>query len=520
MSPEDAPVNIVGVDCISAGEAAHCGSKSHARTLLHMKLMLSYPEEYFFFTESDGFCLDPELPAYLYEENKFWTNGGRDESDLDGRLEARPTERWYSFQAPWFAHRSILQAMIEAAPKIAYDDRLRWVDLYLSELVFAAPVPWERFRGAICMPIAGSLYNPNFPEWAPTLWAEGTAIALKSAREGVNMIHSCKTIETAQKLAKEYHGRFGRNRETVVAIHCYEGDLHQVQGNLPAYLHHRQSKVAIVSPTDSPVTVEGVDNIRAGLVGYTGQISLDRQLAQMKALLAAYPDHGFFLLNDSDSAVLDPVIPAYLYEEDVVWSNQVFDGVPNREPFPEGWPTVAFQPPYFLSRNMLERMVAAGDSGDPLVQATGSRPFIDFYMVQLTMVGKLPWKRMKDAVSWPISINRQQYPNPHEGQLAMYAHGLALVKNSIKGGTNIVHSVKDGATMSELVSLRRQYVEGNPSWTSKDNDAPWVGSPHTHRQAVNDRHPAAAAANRIAAERQRRAFLVQQQRRSITGLKA
>ena len=315
---------------------------------------------------------------------------------------------------------------------------------------------------------------------------------------------------------------FGRNHETVVAVHCYEGDLHQVQGNLPAYVHHQQSKVVIVSPTDSPVTIEGVDNIHRGLVGYTGQISLDRQLAQMKALLVAYPYHGFFLLNDSDSAVLDPVIPAYLYEEDVVWSNQVFDGVPNREPFPEGWPPVAFQPPYFLSRNMMEKMVAAGESGDPLVRATGSRPFIDFYMVQLTMVGKLPWKRMKDAVSWPISINQQQYPNPHEGQRAMYAHGRALAHNAVGGGgTNIVHSVKDGETMNELLALRRQYVVGNPNWTPKETAAPWVGSPHTHARAFgNKRHPAAEASNKIAAARQQRAFLVQQQRRSITGLKA
>jgi len=313
-----------------------------------------------------------------------------------------------------------------------------------------------------------------------------------------------------------------RNRETVVAIHCYAGDLHQVQGNLPAYLHHAGSKVVVVSPTDSAVVVEGVDNIHAGLVGYTGQVSLDRQLAQMKALLEAYPDHGFFLLNDADSAVLDPIIPAYLYDEDVVWSNQVFDGVPNREPFPEGWPPVAFQPPYFLSRSMMQRMVAVGESDHPLIKATGSRPFIDFYMVQLTMVGGLPWKRMMDAISWPISINQKQYPNPHIDQRKMYAHGFALAQRAVGlGGSNIVHSVKDGETMEKLVTLRRNYVAGHPNWVPAETEAPWVGgNPENRGRVMNNRHPAAAAGNRIAAERQRRALLVQQQRLTHPGLKA
>lgn len=518
MSPEDAPVNIPGVDCRSAGEAAHCGPKSHVRTLLHMNLMLEYPEENFFFTESDALCLDPEFPAYLYEERKFWTNGGRDESDLDGRLEARPTEEWYSFQAPWFAHRSIIETMIAAAPKVAYDDRLRWVDLYLSQLVFAAPVPWERFRGAICMPISGSLYNPNFPEWAPALWADGIKIATKSAREGVNFVHSVKTIESAELLVREYRNRFGRNRETVVSIHCYSGDEHMVREHMPAYVHHGQSEVVIISPIDSPVNIEGMTNIHAGKVGYTGQVSLDRQLAQMKALLEAYPEHGFFLLNDSDSAVLDPVIPLYLFEDDVVWSNQVFDGVPDREPFPQGWPTVAFQPPYFLSRQLMEAMVKAGESGDPLVRATGSRPFIDFYMVQLTMVGGLPWKRMKDAISWPISMNQVAHPNAPPAFKAPYAHGLALAQNAIAGGANTVHSVKDGVTMSALVEQRRQYVAGNPDWRPKDLPAPVVGDPteHTRKRgrqiSISEKH--------IAEARRQRAMLLQRQRYVPPGQKA
>ena len=150
------------------------------------------------------------------------------------------------------------------------------------------------------------------------------------------------------------------NEDTLVSVHCYAGDQHQFKDAMEIHTHHG-CPVVVMSPTDSPVNIShpGVTNVQAGLVGYTGQVSLTRQLAQMKALLE-FPQK-FFLLNDADSGIIDPRIPPECYAEDVVWSNQVFDGVENREPFPDGWPSVAFQPPYFLHRTSLEKMVAAGE---------------------------------------------------------------------------------------------------------------------------------------------------------------
>jgi hypothetical protein len=138
------------------------------------------------------------------------------------------------------------------------------------------------------------------------------------------------------------------------------------------------------------------------------------------------------------------------------------------------------------------------------------------------MVGGFPWKRMMDAISWPISINQKQYPNPHLDQRKMYAHGFALAQRAVGlGGSNIVHSVKDGETMEKLLTLRRNYVAGNPNWVPAETEAPWVGgNPENRGRVMNNRHPAAAAGNRIAAERQRRALLVQQQRLTHPGLKA
>lgn len=528
VSPADSRVDIEGVDCLAAGGRGHFGPEAQARHITHLKMLLDYPEDFFFINESDAFCIDTEFPAYLYADpEKFWTNGGRDESDLDGRLEARPRERWYSFQAPWWMPRRVIERMVEIAPRVQYDPRLKWIDLYLPELAFAAGVPFERFRDAICMPVAPSNYlDHELNAEVQEIYRNGMQIALKSAREGVNMIHSCKSIAAGRMLVEAYENGFKRNNDTLVSVHCYAGDLHQVEGNLPAYLHHK-SRVAVVSPTDSVATIShpDVDNIQAGLVGYTGQVSLDRQLLQMQALLTNYPKHKFFLLNDSDSAVLDPVIPAFLYEEDVVWSNMVMDHIPGREPFPDGWPTVAFQPPYFMSRRLLEKMVEAGLSGHPLVKATGSRPFIDFYMVQLTMVAGLPWKPMKDAVSWPISINRVAHPNPDAGTRAVYDHGFQLASNAVRNeGVSIVHSTKDGETTATLVELRRQFKEGHPDWSAKDREIPIVGE--RVAPILNGRHPAATAAAKIDSDRRQRAALLGQQRARIrratisSGLKA
>jgi hypothetical protein len=208
LSPADSAVNIPWVECRNVGEVAHFGPKAQQRHLAQMKLLIDeYPDEYFFINESDSFCVSPRLPDYLYSKpSTFWTNGGRDESTLDGRLEARPRERWFSFQGPWWMPRTIIERMVAAAPLLTYDGRLKWVDLYLSELAFAANVPFRIMPQAICMPIAGSNYldhelNPK----VKGMYADGLRIAKEWVRrDGVNMIHSCKTLEAGNALVAEY----------------------------------------------------------------------------------------------------------------------------------------------------------------------------------------------------------------------------------------------------------------------------------------------------------------------------
>jgi hypothetical protein len=222
------------------------------------------------------------------------------------------------------------------------------------------------------------------------------------------------------------------------------------------YLHH-ECPLVILSPEDSKATITypGVENRYGGKRAYIGQDSLDRQREHLKILLT-FPEHNF-LIHDSDSVNLDPKIPDYLYDEpDVVWSNQVHDDIPEHQStFPARWPHVAFQPPYFLSRRTIEAMLAVADG----ITASPVMPFIDFYMLQLTMAAGLPWKRFFDCVSCPIAIDIVAHPVPNEHEIEVYSNGFKIAMNLVRNkGANILHSVKDHRAMKELAEAHRLYL--------------------------------------------------------------
>jgi hypothetical protein len=263
------------------------------------------------------------------------------------------------------------------------------------------------------------------------------------------------------------------NEDTRVIICCYEGDMHQL--NLGAYLQHG-CPVTVLSPDDSRAVIDhpGIDCKFGGKRAYTGQDSLDRQHEHLKLMLT-YPEN-FFLIHDSDSVLLDAKIPDYLYAEpDVVWSNQVDDGIPEHQAtFPEGWPHIALQPPYFLSRKSIEAMVVVGD--DPRVKATPVMPFIDYYMVQLTVVAGLPYKRFADCLSCPITCDPRQRDNCNAGQIETYKSGYQIAMNAVlHGGATVLHSVKDPSAVEEFLQARRQFLVGNPNPVPRMSPPPTVG---------------------------------------------
>jgi hypothetical protein len=239
------------------------------------------------------------------------------------------------------------------------------------------------------------------------------------------------------------------NPDTRIAVCCYEGDQHQVRNNLNVYLHHG-CPVTVLSPEDSPVdsstilmsVFPDIDCRFGGKRAYIGQTSLDRERRHLEILLE-YPENHF-LIHDADSVCLDPVIPQYLYDEpDIVWSNQVDDAIPQHQAsFPEGWPHVAFQPPYFLSRKTIGRMLAVAD--DPRCVASPMMPFIDYYMVQLTMVAGLPWRRFMDCLSYSI-----RYP----------VRGPAAIPGAV-----MVHSVRDPRAVQMLLEMRKAHSNAPPKF--------------------------------------------------------
>lgn len=262
------------------------------------------------------------------------------------------------------------------------------------------------------------------------------------------------------------------NEDTRVIVCCYEGDQHQLC--FENYAQHG-CPVTVMSPDNSRATnvPEGVETRFGGLRAYIGQESLDRQHEHFKLMLQ-YPEK-FFLIHDSDSAMLAAKIPDYLYAEpDLVWSNQVDDAIPEHQTtFLEGWPHVAFQPPYFLSRKTIEAMVAVG--ADPRVQASPVMPFIDYYMVQLTMVAGLQWRRFADCISCPIAPDPRKVGHLIPVHVETYRNGYKIAAEAVRNGASILHSVKDPEAVLRFMDMHKAFLAGNPVHTPKVTRPPKVG---------------------------------------------
>jgi hypothetical protein len=139
-------------------------------------------------------------------------------------------------------------------------------------------------------------------------------------------------------------------RKVLTVVHCYQGDGDHVATTLP--WHRRHGEVLILSPADSPVEIDGVECRSAGLAGWGGEHTVERQYEHWK--IAAEHDADWFLMNDADSFAL--WLPEYVFEEDVFWSNFKTPYEDN-----DNFRDVFYvQPPFFMSRYILERFIAAG----------------------------------------------------------------------------------------------------------------------------------------------------------------
>jgi len=225
--------------------------------------------------------------------------------------------------------------------------------------------------------------------------------------------------------------------KTIVTIHGYAGDAHQINDLRPMYEHHNLP-IVVMTPEDSRIEKFGPHICRwGGKREYIGLKSFARQVEHWKIMLDYDATH--YLCNDSDSFCISPELPTYLYEEDVVWSNEVSDLMHNLPP-PYAWPRFAMQPPYFLSRHLVERLIAAA----PFVVPDPRMLFIDWFFMACCVKGGIPHKNFRDGMSCCTR-------NPH---------GLKVMTDQVwRHGKIFIHSVKNATIRRQLEYARGQFLK-------------------------------------------------------------
>lgn len=237
------------------------------------------------------------------------------------------------------------------------------------------------------------------------------------------------------------------NPDTRVAVCCYAKDGHQVAEMLDLYLHH-ECPVTILSPENSKFEIQHprIDNRFGGKRCAIGQDALDRHREHLRILLT-YPEE-YFLIHDSDSVCLSPQLPDFLYAEpDILWSCLVTDETPHQQKFyREGFPHIAFQPAWFMSRKTIEAMLARVAHEN--LPANPGLSFIDYWLVELALEVGRPYKGIPGALSLPLSDD-----NPPAKE-----QGLEAVRN----GAIFIHSVKGARHVAPFIAARAEYVAANP----------------------------------------------------------
>jgi hypothetical protein len=195
-----------------------------------------------------------------------------------------------------------------------------------------------------------------------------------------------------------------------------------------------------MSPDDSPITGIGPHwCLTAGKRAYTGPLSLVRQRLQLQRLLELPFSH--YLLHDSDSICLSSTLPDYIFHQDAMWSNIVNDQIHIR-PADWSYPRLAFQPPYFMSRDLLEKFLVQADKS----QTEGLQtPYIDFWMMAVTHEANLPYLGFLDGASCGTPPGTM---------------GHKLMRELVeRDGKRFCHSIKDEVVLKDLLGCWKRFAQ-------------------------------------------------------------
>lgn len=249
------------------------------------------------------------------------------------------------------------------------------------------------------------------------------------------------------------------NPNTRVVVCCYAGDRRQVEAMFDFNRHHA-CPIVVLSPEDSAVEIHhpGVENRAVGPNEYTGYKSLARFRKHLEILLT-FPE-DFFFINDSDSFCLTPQFPNYIYAEpDLLWTNLKIDDATSQQAFyPEGFPHLAFQPPWFFSRNTIKALLAVADDVTP----NPNMLFIDYWLVQLAVAAGVQWKGFPGCISWPM----------HDPYFARAAWEAVRYH-----GTTFVHAVKTRELCDYLMDAQRLFATA-PAPAPSPAQPPYLGAPY------------------------------------------
>lgn len=242
------------------------------------------------------------------------------------------------------------------------------------------------------------------------------------------------------------------NEDTLVSVHCYgasagpstsweinqAGDAILAAALLPC--HERlKAPIVFLSPIDAPVRSMGPHICRhAGKRAYIGQDSLDRQIVHLQILLE-YP-FRFYLLNDADSFCVSADIPKALYEQatDSLWSNLLAETRPHQSKYPK----FAAQPPYFLTRESIEKILVVA----PQIRAHEITPYIDWAMVAWACEAGLKLRAFSELENPPVDPADANMP--HESRYGRILNGAVMV-----------HPIKSGEGRDQCLAARKIYEQ-------------------------------------------------------------
>jgi hypothetical protein len=243
------------------------------------------------------------------------------------------------------------------------------------------------------------------------------------------------------------------NDSTLCVIRGFQGDAHQIAMMMP---HHKKHgcHILVQSPDDSQIGYESFPGITdltcwsAGRRAYIGQLSLDRERAHLEQCLK-FP-HKFFLLHDADSVCLQPEFPKYLYDQpDVIFGQIVANNSEEHKVFfspphmPRECPRIAIQPPYFVSRSVIERIVNL-----PPIFTNPVMPFIDFLWVQFAMATGLVYKHLRPGASFETSTPL----------------GRHFMHQTVRDdGVVFCHSIKSQESLDAILHARQEYLRNHPT---------------------------------------------------------